>query len=114
MAFYNFVRVHETLRVTPAMEAGRTDHVWSVEELVGLALAEAPTEPPEPRPLVDAQAARGARWCAPTRPARELPNGRGILRLVGSAPAAPVAPREPEPPPAPEPRRMVQLSLFVD
>jgi hypothetical protein len=26
---YNFARVHQTLRVTPAMEAGITDHVWS-------------------------------------------------------------------------------------
>jgi len=33
---YNFVRVHKTLRVTPAMEAGIADHIWSMEELVGL------------------------------------------------------------------------------
>lgn len=33
---YNFGRLHQTLRVTPAMEAGVTDHVWSVEEIVGL------------------------------------------------------------------------------
>jgi len=33
---YNFCRVHQTLRVTPAMEAGLTDHVWELEELVGL------------------------------------------------------------------------------
>ncbi len=33
-AFYNFCRVHKTLRVTPAMEAGLTDHVWSIEELL--------------------------------------------------------------------------------
>jgi IS1 family transposase len=33
---YNFVRVHKTLRVTPAMEAGIADHVWSCEELVAL------------------------------------------------------------------------------
>jgi IS1 family transposase len=33
---YNFCRVHKTLRVTPAMEAGLTDHAWSLEELVGL------------------------------------------------------------------------------
>jgi IS1 family transposase len=33
---YNFCRVHKTLRVTPAMEAGLTDHVWTMEELVGL------------------------------------------------------------------------------
>lgn len=35
-AYYNLCRVHQTLRVTPAMEAGISDHVWSVEELVGL------------------------------------------------------------------------------
>jgi len=33
---YNFCRVHQSLRVTPAMEAGVSDHVWSVAELVGL------------------------------------------------------------------------------
>jgi IS1 family transposase len=33
---YNFCRVHQTLRVTPAMEAGITDHVWGIEELVAL------------------------------------------------------------------------------
>ena len=33
-AFYNFCRVHKSLRVTPAMEAGVTDHVWSVRELL--------------------------------------------------------------------------------
>jgi hypothetical protein len=35
-AYYNFCRVHQTLRVTPAMEAGLADHIWSLEELVGL------------------------------------------------------------------------------
>ncbi|HET9184071.1 MAG TPA: IS1 family transposase [Candidatus Angelobacter sp.] len=34
--FYNFCRIHQSLRVTPAMEAGLTDHVWSVEELISL------------------------------------------------------------------------------
>lgn len=34
--WYNFGRVHQTLGVTPAMEAGVTDHVWSVEEIVAL------------------------------------------------------------------------------
>jgi len=33
---YNFARVHKTLRVTPAMEAGLATHVWSIEEIVGL------------------------------------------------------------------------------
>ncbi len=33
-AYYNFCRVHQTLRVTPAMEAGLTDHVWELRELL--------------------------------------------------------------------------------
>ena len=33
-AYYNFCRRHQTLRVTPAMESGLTDHVWSIRELV--------------------------------------------------------------------------------
>jgi IS1 family transposase len=36
--YYNFGRVHQTLRVTPAMEAGVSDHVWSIEEIVRLLL----------------------------------------------------------------------------
>jgi hypothetical protein len=34
--YYNFGRIHQTLRVTPAMEAGVSDHVWSIEEIVSL------------------------------------------------------------------------------
>jgi hypothetical protein len=34
--YYNCGRVYQTLRVTPAMEAGIADHVWSIEEIVGL------------------------------------------------------------------------------
>jgi hypothetical protein len=33
-AHYNFVRVHQTLRVTPAMEAGIADYIWTLEELL--------------------------------------------------------------------------------
>jgi small-conductance mechanosensitive channel len=33
---YNFMRVHRTLRVTPAMEAGLTDHIWAWGELLAL------------------------------------------------------------------------------
>jgi hypothetical protein len=33
---YNFSRVHQTLRVSRAMEAGITGHVWSIEETVDL------------------------------------------------------------------------------
>ena len=34
---YNFARIHKTLRVTPSMEAGIADHVWSLEETAALA-----------------------------------------------------------------------------
>lgn len=34
--YYNFVRIHQTLRVTPAMASGITDRLWDVEDLVGL------------------------------------------------------------------------------
>ena len=34
--YYNFGRIHKTLRVTPAMQAGIADHVWSLEEIAGL------------------------------------------------------------------------------
>lgn len=34
--YYNFCRVHQTLRVTPAMQAGLSDHIWGLEELVAL------------------------------------------------------------------------------
>jgi IS1 family transposase len=34
--YYNFCRVHQTLRVTPAMEAGLADHVWTLAELCAL------------------------------------------------------------------------------
>ena len=33
-AFYNFCRVHKSLRMTPAMAAGISDHIWSVRELL--------------------------------------------------------------------------------
>jgi hypothetical protein len=33
---YNFARIHQSLRVTPAMEAGVSDHVWSLEEIASL------------------------------------------------------------------------------
>lgn len=36
--FYNFCRIHKTLRVTPAMQAGLTDHVWELEEIARLAV----------------------------------------------------------------------------
>jgi hypothetical protein len=37
-AWYNFCRVHQTLRVTPAMEAGVTDHLWTIGEMLNAAV----------------------------------------------------------------------------
>jgi IS1 family transposase len=36
-AYYNFCRIHKSLRVTPAMETGLTDHVWELAELLEIA-----------------------------------------------------------------------------
>ena len=36
--YYNFGRIHKTLRVTPAMEAGISDHVWSLEKIAELSI----------------------------------------------------------------------------
>jgi hypothetical protein len=40
--FYNFVRIHKTLRVTPAMQAGIADRLWTMEDVVALIDAKAP------------------------------------------------------------------------
>jgi hypothetical protein len=53
--YYNFVRIHQTLRVTPAMAVGVSDHVWSVEDVVKL------LESREDRILQDAQNERMSR-----------------------------------------------------
>jgi hypothetical protein len=42
--YYTFCRVHQTLRVTPAMEACLSSHIWSLMELVGLLAAEVADE----------------------------------------------------------------------
>ena len=39
--YYNFAKIHKTLRVTPAMEAGISNHVWTIEEIVSLATKDA-------------------------------------------------------------------------
>jgi hypothetical protein len=35
--YYNFARIHQTLRITPAMAAGVSTHVWELEEIAALA-----------------------------------------------------------------------------
>ena len=48
VCFYNLCRVHESLRCTPAMELGITDHIWSIGELVSEALS----APETPKPVL--------------------------------------------------------------
>lgn len=119
-AWYNFGMVVKTLRVTPAMAAGITDHVWELEEFMHAVLAEVPRAKPVAGPLAHR---------APEGPARELPAGRGFLRLVTEPlparrhvrglpdapppPAAPAAPVEPTSPGITK-ARDPQLSLFGD
>ena len=35
-AYYNFCKIHQTLRITPAMAAELSDHVWEISDLVAL------------------------------------------------------------------------------
>jgi IS1 family transposase len=109
---YNFCHVLRTTRVTPALAAGVTDHLWSLEEFMDAVLDETPVAHPVAGPLT---------FNKPDAPARELPNGRGWLRVVqgGDAPspgpapaptpAAPVAPVPAAVPDEPDP----QLDLFA-
>lgn len=58
-AYYNFVKVHSAKRVTPAMEAGVTQSVWSMETLLGEAeLAARRTEPLHQAPAVGTRSGR--------------------------------------------------------
>jgi len=34
--YYNFARIHQSLRITPAMAAGVTDHLWNIENIISL------------------------------------------------------------------------------
>jgi IS1 family transposase len=47
--FYNFVRIHKTLRVTPAMAAGLTDRLWDMRDIVALVEAAEAAESPKKR-----------------------------------------------------------------
>jgi IS1 family transposase len=46
MMFYNFCRIHKTLRITPAMAAGVSDHVWTLAEVVAMVDAAEPPKGP--------------------------------------------------------------------
>lgn len=109
IAWYNFCRVHESLRVTPAIEAGITDHVWSIEELVTRALAAEPCAAPQPKPLAPPAPPPGEK---PTT-ARQMSTG-GWLRVVqGGKSAQKEAPKAPTSPVAPAAKPVVESPAVV-
>lgn len=81
--WYNLGTVVKTLRVTPAMQLGITDHVWTIEEFLAALLNSEPCEAPEKQALASR---------VPEATHRELPAGRGFLRVVDGGKAKPVAP----------------------
>lgn len=109
---YNLCHVVRTLRVTPAMQAGVTDHVWSVEELLHALLTEAEVEDARERPTAQPLEAREAEG-----PSRQTSTGRTLRLVTVPTPAQrrpPVIPQDAPPlavVPPPEPDR--QLDLFA-
>lgn len=97
-AWYNLGCIVRTLRVTPAMAVGVTDRVWSIDEFHDAITAE--VEPVE-KPVKKALAHRAP---PPGVVARELPAGRGFLRLLDGGAEPPKGPGiAPAPGPRPEP-----------
>jgi hypothetical protein len=64
IGFYNFCRVHESLRCAPAMALGVTDHNWSIAELMKTALKPSDV-PPLPRPTPETTLRPGYRPFGP-------------------------------------------------
>jgi IS1 family transposase len=76
---YNMCHVVSTLRVTPAMQLGVTDHVWDLKELYENLLTVEPCHAPADQPLASRR---------PVETNRELPNGRGFLRALDGGKAS--------------------------
>lgn len=84
---YNYCRIHSALRVTPAMQAGLTDHVWSVAELIEAAFAlvnesagDAPPPIPAPVPALPAPAPKAPVAAMPPKPSPVTPASEGPRR----------------------------------
>lgn len=96
--FRNLCHIPRDMRETAAMAANVSDHVWGLEELMAMALDEPVGAKPAAQPLTIPK---------PEGSARELPAGRGWLRLVGGTGAP--SPAGAPPAPAPAPARAVEL-----
>jgi IS1 family transposase len=109
---FNFCHVLRTTRMTPALAANVTDHLWGLDEFLDAVLSEGPCAQPSAQPLTIEK---------PEAPARELPGGRGWLQLVKGGDAPSPSPGPATPPTAPvAPVPMVapadpsgQLDLFA-
>ncbi len=84
IAWYNLCRYHESIRCTPAMALGVTDHVWSIGELIDAALS-APSVPPLPTPEpprgLSAGRAKGLIGRVPGPTVRRTPGNPGPKRF---------------------------------
>jgi IS1 family transposase len=98
---YNFCHVVKTLRVTPAMQAGIADHVWGIEEFFDAILGAPQVDAPTMQPLAHRK---------PETTSRELPGGRGFLRVVKET----GGPNTRIPPSTPATPAQVQLGLFEE
>jgi IS1 family transposase len=100
---YNLCHVVRTLRVTPAVQAGVTDHVWTLEEFFDAIMTSEPVEAPTLKPLAHRK---------PSTTSRELPDGRGFLRVV--PPKGTPGVSVPSPTPTAPAKPVGQLGLFDD
>ena len=87
---YNLCLVVKTLRVTPAMAVGATDHIWDLRELLAALLNAEPCDPPVKQPLAPR---------TPEATHRELPNGKGFLRVIDGGKSKSAEPTKPPTPP---------------
>ncbi len=81
-AHYNFCRVHETLRMTPAMASGLTDHVWSIAELLTRAFGTPPDVAPPAPPLPVDDGPQPMSRAAVGGEVRAYNAGRPTLRVI--------------------------------
>ncbi|MFO0763040.1 MAG: transposase [Byssovorax sp.] len=90
---YNFCLISKALRVTPAMAAGVTDHVWDLPELLAVILAEPAGAKPVAGPMANAAP-------PPDATTKPLPPGRGFLSVIQGGRSSQRSGDEGPPPPA--------------
>lgn len=109
--WFNVGRVQRGMKITPAMAAGATDHIWDYDEFLTTVMTIEPCEVPTAQPLASR---------VPESTHRELPNGKGFLRVIdggkgkGTTPTKPVEPiRYPTPQVENYEEHWQQMDLFL-